>query len=79
MKIAGSDPSIGIYFTNETTGDVVKVDDSDVVVNNPSELMIVTPALPAGTYTLKVTSQYGVSVLLKEARTVIFDKLLTVQ
>ncbi|MBB3188322.1 DNA-binding domain-containing protein [Microbacter margulisiae] len=79
IKLAGSDPSIGIYFTNETTGDVVKVDTSDVVINNPSELMIITPSLPAGTYTLKMTSQFTNSSLLKEPRTAIFDKVLSVK
>jgi hypothetical protein len=41
--------------------------------------MIVIPALIADGYTLEVTTQYGVSVLLKEPRTVAFDKILTVQ
>ena len=36
-----------------------KVDEGDIVVNNPSELMIIIPALPAGTYQLKITTQYS--------------------
>jgi hypothetical protein len=33
----------------------------------------------AGGYTLEVTTQYAVAKLLKEPRTVVFDKVLTVQ
>jgi hypothetical protein len=41
----------------------------------------VIPALPAGTYKVEVTTQYGGNsqTFLKEARTVSFDKILTVQ
>ncbi|MGC9151788.1 MAG: DUF4469 domain-containing protein, partial [Microbacter sp.] len=61
------------------TGEITKVDPSDVVTNNPSELIIITPELPAGSYTLRVTSQYTGNALLKEPRTASFDKLLTVK
>jgi len=40
---------------------------------------VFTPDLPAGTYTIEVLSQYSGSVLLKEPRTAMFDKPLTVQ
>ena len=47
-----------------------KVDEGDIVVNNPSELMIIIPALPAGTYQLEVTTQYSIGKQwLKEQRT----------
>ncbi|MDR3189525.1 MAG: DUF4469 domain-containing protein [Prevotellaceae bacterium] len=50
----------------------------DIVVNNLSEVIIVIPPLIADTYRLKITTQYS-SNLLKEARTAVFDKILTVQ
>jgi hypothetical protein len=78
IKIAGEHADNGVYFTNQATGERTKVDAPDIVTNNPSELMIVTPALAAGTYRLEVTTQYSVGFLLKEPRTTIFDKTLTV-
>jgi len=57
-----------------------KVDEGDIVVNNPSELMIIIPALPAGTYQLEVTTQYSMGKQwLKEPRTRLFEKTLTVK
>ncbi|WP_278479371.1 DUF4469 domain-containing protein [Tannerella forsythia] len=57
-----------------------KVDEADIVVNNPSELMIIIPALPAGTYQLEVTTQYSMGKQwLKEPRTRLFEKTLTVK
>jgi hypothetical protein len=79
LKIAGSDDANGVYFINQSTQEHVKVDATDIVTNNPSELVIVTPALAAGTYKLEVTTQYGVGKLLNEPRTFTFDKILTVQ
>ncbi|MDR1346909.1 MAG: DUF4469 domain-containing protein [Prevotellaceae bacterium] len=78
LKIAGGDEANGVYFVNQNTQERTKVDVTDIVTNNPSELVIVTPALAAGTYRLEVTTQYGISVLLKEPRTAVFDKILTV-
>jgi hypothetical protein len=80
IKIAGEDEANGIYFINTETNERVKVDASDIVTNNPSELIIVTPALAAGTYKVEVTSQFSTGGnLLKEAKTAIFERILTVQ
>jgi hypothetical protein len=78
IKIAGDNPDNGIFFINVDTQERIMVDPSDVVNNNPSELIIVIPELPAGTYQVGITSQYTPSTLLKEPRTHIFDRLLTV-
>ncbi|MPT31966.1 MAG: DUF4469 domain-containing protein [Chryseobacterium sp.] len=45
---------------------------------DPSELMVVIPELPAGSYSLKVVTQYTAGALLKDPRTAVLDKLLTV-
>jgi hypothetical protein len=79
LKLAGDNTNVGVYFVNNATAERTKVDASDIVTNNPSELVIVTPALKAGAYTLEVTSQYAVGALLKEPRTASFDKVLTVK
>ncbi|WP_042722246.1 DNA-binding domain-containing protein [Flavobacterium sp. B17] len=78
IKVAGDDASVGVYFVDATTQARTKVDPSDIVTNNPSEVMVVIPALPAGTYNLEVVTQYGGGTLLKDARTATLDKTLTV-
>jgi hypothetical protein len=56
-----------------------KVDPADIVENQNAHLLVVTPALAAGSYQLEVTTQYsGGSALLKESRTAAFDRPLTV-
>ncbi|WP_260442444.1 DUF4469 domain-containing protein [Tannerella forsythia] len=50
------------------------------MINNPSELMIIIPALPVGTYQLEVTTQFSThGQLLKNPRTSVFEKALTVK
>lgn len=78
LKIAGENPSNGIYFINQVTNESVKVDTSDIVTNNPSELLIITPQLAAGNYRLEVRTQFAKGSLLKEPRTAVLDKILTV-
>ncbi|MDR0791945.1 MAG: DUF4469 domain-containing protein [Chitinophagaceae bacterium] len=79
LKIAGNNPANGVYFVNQTTQERTQVEASDIAANNPSELIIVIPALTAGTYKVEVTTQYAISSILKEPRTVLFDRILTVQ
>jgi len=81
LKIAGENAANGIYFINQATQAKVKVETSDIVVNNPSELIIVTPNLPAGTYELEIATQFSSGgnpkQLLKEPRNTVFEKVLT--
>ncbi len=79
LKLAGENETVGIYFVNTATEARVKVPADEIVTNNPSELVIVTPELTAGIYRLEVTTQYSTGgTLLKEPRTAIFDNDLTV-
>jgi hypothetical protein len=78
IKIAGDNVANGIYFAKQDTSERTKVDESDIVINNPSELIVVTPALAAGKYILEVITQYTPSNILKTPRTAIFDKILTI-
>ncbi|MDR1985534.1 MAG: DUF4469 domain-containing protein [Treponema sp.] len=77
LKIAGTKPEAGLYFVS-STGSETKVDPSDIVVNNPSELIAVIPPLSPGTYRVKIVTQYSSSKLLKVPHTYTFDKDLTV-
>jgi len=79
LKLAGDNPAVGVFFVNQTTSERIKVDATEIVTNNPVELIIITPELAAGTYLLEVVSQYSGNSFLKEPRTSAFDKVLTVQ
>ncbi len=80
LRVVGDKPGVGIFFRETATNTATKVDEGDIVINNPSELMIIIPALPVGTYQLEVTTQFSVgNRLLKEARTAVFERPLTVK
>jgi len=79
IKLAGDDTSVGVYFRNVDTNTSTKVDASDIVMNNPSELIVVIPALQVGTYQLDIVTQFTVGALLKEPRSTTFEKLLVVK
>ena len=74
LKIAGSDPACGILFRNIDTKEETRLAPADIVLNEPSRLLILVPAsLPAGEYELEVKTQYsGGNNLLKQPRSVIF-------
>ncbi|HLP05932.1 MAG TPA: DNA-binding domain-containing protein [Paludibacter sp.] len=80
LKLAGDNPAVGVHFVNQATSERIKVAEDEIVTNNPSELVIITPMLVAGTYALEVTSQFSGNVTpLKEPRTSTLDKVLTVK
>jgi len=79
IRVAGDHADAGIYFVNSDTDESMKVEPTDLVVNNPSELIVVIPDLAAGIYELRITTQFNKPGLLKDPRTIIFPKLLTVQ
>jgi len=79
IKIEGESDENGVYFINQETEERVKVE-SKIPTNKPSELMVVIPSLSAGTYKVEVVTQYSSNKRqpLKEPRTSVFDKVLTV-
>ena len=82
MKIEGDRPDIGILFRSMDDPDsTYPVATDDIVTNNPSEIIIIIPQLPVDTYKLEITTQYtgNSKKVLKEPRTAVFDKILTVQ
>jgi DNA-binding domain/Domain of unknown function (DUF4469) with IG-like fold len=78
IKVAGNDPFVGVFFVNTASNVRTMVEESDMVTNNPSEVIVVIPALSAGTYQLEVVPQYSSGALLKDPRTATLDKILTV-
>ncbi len=75
LKVDGENPNCGISFRNTTTQDITKLSTGDIVLNEPSRLLILVPAdLVAGEYELTVTTQYSKGkYTLKEPRSVTFD------
>lgn len=78
IKVVGDDPTVGLFFIETTSGLATAVPPEDIVTNNPSELLILTPNLDPGTYTLQIVSQFSGSNLLKDPRTFAYDKELIV-
>ncbi|MDR1699531.1 MAG: DUF4469 domain-containing protein, partial [Prevotellaceae bacterium] len=74
LKIAGDDPSCGITFTNIETKAAIRLSPADIVLNEPSRLLILLPAtLASGEYELTVTTQFtGAGRLLKQPRSAVF-------
>ncbi|MGB4415044.1 MAG: DNA-binding domain-containing protein [Paludibacter sp.] len=75
LKIAGENPDCGIAFKNTATQDITKLAPGDIVLNEPSRLLILVPAaLEAAEYELSVTTQFtGGNTLLKAPRTAVLD------
>ena len=79
IKIDGDNEANGVYFVNLQTNERVKVDFTDIVNNNPSELIVVIPALAAGEYKVEIITQFsGGGKSLKEPRNATLEKVLTV-
>lgn len=74
MRIAGDNPDCGISFKNTSTQIVTKLAASDIVLNEPSRLLILVPAtLNKGEYELILTTQFtSGNITLKSPRTVTF-------
>jgi hypothetical protein len=80
QKLKQAGEQAGVYFINQAYSSRTQVDPSDIALNHPGELLIVTPGLPSGTYKLEVVTQYcGTGKLLKTPHSVVFDKILTVE
>ncbi|GAB6392773.1 MAG: DUF4469 domain-containing protein [Treponematales bacterium] len=78
IKIAGDDPSVGLYVVNVETGAAVKVT-GNLIDNLPSKIVALLPALAAGTYHIRVVTEFsGGSSPLKEPRTIDYGADLVV-
>ena len=79
LKITGDNPRTGVAFENEA-GEAIRVDPVDLIVNNPSQLLVHIPAgMTAGKYRLTICTQYcGSAVPLKEPRSAVYEKPFTV-
>jgi nucleoid DNA-binding protein len=81
LKIQGTNPTVGVEFINANApSSIYPVALQDVVINNPSELMLIAPAIASGEEVLlKITTQFSSSKKdLKLPRSTTFEKRLIV-
>lgn len=77
IKIAGDNPECGVTFKATNIHLEVKVPPQNIVINEPSRLLILIPeTMQAGEYKLSITTQYsaGGNSMLKKPRTATFDE-----
>jgi len=82
IKVDGSDPTVGVYFYLVEDDAVVRqFTASQLTINDPKRIILTIPASwgAGGTLKLYIITQHvgSGSALLKEPRTITFDKLLT--
>ncbi|MDR2793261.1 MAG: DUF4469 domain-containing protein [Treponema sp.] len=78
IKIAGDDPSCGLYLVNVADGSAQKVG-GNFIENHPSRLSAQLPTLTAGTYRVRVVTQYASGTFfLKEPRQLDYEAELAV-
>lgn len=75
LKIAGENPANGVLLRNTNTQEEIRLSPMDIVLNEPSRLLILMPAaLAEGEYELTVTTQYsGGNTVLKQPRSVSYN------
>ena len=81
LTLQGEDASVGLYFVNvDDDTKTIKLDRSKIGINSSSRLACVVPTtLTAGTYHIKVVTQYSKGkTARKEPVEFTFDKLFTV-
>ena len=83
LRIAGDDPAVvGVWFVAAgESSERIRVDDRDLIDNDPSKLTLVVPSLAPGGYFVEIVSQTSgnKTTLLKEPRAYRFEILLTVE
>ena len=75
IKIAGDNAACGLFFVDENGTETKAV---TIIQNKPATLISLIPTLAAGSYQVKITTQYSGSVLLKTPKTTIYGKTLLV-
>jgi hypothetical protein len=78
IKIAGSDPSVGIHLIRQDNGEIISIPSNSILVNAPSKVSFILPStLYSGDYKLQIVTQFSTAATqLKEPRTCLFDYIL---
>lgn len=59
IKITGDNPTVGLYLLHNETGNEIQFPPSALLANGDTKLELIVPELAAGSYQLKVTTQYS--------------------
>lgn len=79
LRITGDSDANGIRFVRVDDGTATAADPRRLTVNNPAQLQFRVPDLTPGDYWLEITTQFSNgTTVLREPRTVRFDKVLNV-
>ncbi|MDR1335338.1 MAG: DUF4469 domain-containing protein [Tannerella sp.] len=81
LKVAGIDPAVGVKFVNADNPAIVyPVPADEILINNPSELMVLAPVMTSGEEVLlRIVTQYSSGKKeLNVPRSVTFEKRLTI-
>jgi hypothetical protein len=79
VKLAGDDPAVGLYFVNTADGTETKTPSASIVENTQGHILAVIPALAAGTYQVKLVTQFsGGGNPSVAPKVVVFNKPLAV-
>jgi hypothetical protein len=81
IKVGGESPTAGVYLHDAESGSDIKLPAVNIVINEPSRLLLlIPPSLPAGEYTLSVTTQLSTGgKQLKSPRTAVLPVTVTVE
>ncbi|MFA8435153.1 MAG: DNA-binding domain-containing protein [Marinifilaceae bacterium] len=78
LKVVGESESNGVYLVNQE--DNTRHQCTQIISNEPKELVVMLPALEAGNYALEVVTQYSSGhIVTKEPRSTQFDQILIVE
>lgn len=80
IRIIGNESECGIYFTHCISGKIYKIPHTDIVLNDPSLLLIFVPEnMDKGEYELKISTTYnGSQKELKQCKSTVFEKKLVI-
>jgi hypothetical protein len=60
IRVAGDDPTVGVWLHNTETGEDLRLPDTSIVLNEPSRLLLLIPAnFAVGEYELRVSTQFS--------------------
>lgn len=76
LKVVGEAPENGVWLINQA--DNKRTQCTQLIANNPKEVLAMVPALTAGEYMLEIITQYSAGSMLKSPRTTSFEQILIV-
>jgi hypothetical protein len=80
VKVVGEELADGVHFVRLDGMTSIKVNNKDIAINHPGELLLLVPGLMPGQYKVRIQTYYsGSKQALKTPHLFTFEKPLTVQ